>query len=108
MEDIPVEIPELPSEQAIDRLVSLLEPYRRITQPTFYGMGNLPDGGSLLVGNHTIYGFLDLPFMMARSGRAAGSSPAVRATTPTTRSRSGGTFSARAGWSAAPATMSAP
>ena len=61
----PAEIPVLPSEQAIDRLVSLLEPYRRITAPKFYGMGNLPDDGSLLVGNHTIYGFLDLPFMMA-------------------------------------------
>ena len=65
MADNPVEIPELPSEQAIDRLVSLLEPYRRITQPKFYGIENLPDDGSLLVGNHTIYGFLDLPFMMA-------------------------------------------
>jgi 1-acyl-sn-glycerol-3-phosphate acyltransferase len=65
MTDNPAEIPELPSEQAIDRLVSLLEPYRRITQPKFYGIENLPDDGSLLVGNHTIYGFLDLPFMMA-------------------------------------------
>jgi hypothetical protein len=65
MADNPAEIPELPSGQAIDRLVSLLEPYRRITQPKFYGIGNLPDDGSLLVGNHTIYGFLDLPFMLA-------------------------------------------
>ena len=65
MADNPAEIPELPSEQAIGRLVSLLEPYRRITQPKFYGIGSLPDDGSLLVGNHTIYGFLDLPFMMA-------------------------------------------
>ena len=61
----PAQIPVLPSEQAIDRLVSLLEPYRRITAPTFYGIENLPDDGSLLVGNHTIYGFLDLPFMLA-------------------------------------------
>jgi 1-acyl-sn-glycerol-3-phosphate acyltransferase len=65
MADTPAEIPELPPEQAIDRLVSLLEPYTRITQPKFYGLGNLPEDGSLLVGNHTIYGFLDLPFMMA-------------------------------------------
>jgi 1-acyl-sn-glycerol-3-phosphate acyltransferase len=65
MAEDPREIPELPSEQMIDRLVSLLEPYQRITQPKFYGIGNLPDDGSLLVGNHTIYGFLDLPFMMA-------------------------------------------
>jgi 1-acyl-sn-glycerol-3-phosphate acyltransferase len=65
MADNPAEIPELPSEQAIGRLVTLLEPYRRLTQPKFYGIGNVPDDGSLLVGNHTIYGFLDLPFMMA-------------------------------------------
>jgi 1-acyl-sn-glycerol-3-phosphate acyltransferase len=65
MAEDPAEIPELPSEQMIDRLVSLLEPYRRITQPTFHGIENLPGDGSLLVGNHTIYGFLDLPFMMA-------------------------------------------
>ena len=61
----PAEIPEMPSEEAMERLVSLLEPYRRITQPKFYGIGNIPDDGSLLVGNHAIYGFLDLPFMLA-------------------------------------------
>jgi 1-acyl-sn-glycerol-3-phosphate acyltransferase len=65
MADNPVEIPEPPSEQAFDRLISLLEPYRRVTQPKFYGIANLPDDGSLLVGNHTIFAFLDLPFMMA-------------------------------------------
>jgi 1-acyl-sn-glycerol-3-phosphate acyltransferase len=65
MADKPAEIPKLPSEQAIGRLVTLLEPYRRITQPKFYGIENLPDDGALMVGNHTIYGFLDLPFMMA-------------------------------------------
>ena len=65
MTEKPAEIPELPSEQAIDRLVALLEPYRRITRPKFYGIDNLFDEGALLVGNHTIYGFLDLPFMMA-------------------------------------------
>ena len=65
MAEDPTGIPELPSEQTIDRLVSLLDPYRRVTQPKFYGIANLPDDGSLLVGNHTIYAFLDLPFMMA-------------------------------------------
>ena len=48
MTDNRAEIPELPSKEAIDRLVSLLEPYRRITQPKFYGMGNIPGDGSLL------------------------------------------------------------
>jgi len=61
----PVEIPDLPSEASIDRLVSLLAPFLRICQPKLYGLSNLPTDGSLLVGNHTIYGFLDLPFMMA-------------------------------------------
>jgi 1-acyl-sn-glycerol-3-phosphate acyltransferase len=65
MADSSAEIPDLPSAQTIDRLVSLLEPYRRITQPEFYGTENVPDDGSLLVGNHSIYAFLDLPFLMA-------------------------------------------
>jgi 1-acyl-sn-glycerol-3-phosphate acyltransferase len=37
----------------------------RVTQPKIYGVEHLPEDGSLLVGNHTIYGFLDLPFLMA-------------------------------------------
>ena len=59
------DIPRLPPGPTIDRLLWLLEPYRQITHPKFYGIANLPDGGSLLVGNHSIYAFLDLPFMMA-------------------------------------------
>ena len=46
MADHPTEIRELPSEQAIDRLASLVEPYRRITAPKFYDIGSLPDDGS--------------------------------------------------------------
>jgi 1-acyl-sn-glycerol-3-phosphate acyltransferase len=65
MTEHPVDIPELPSEQSIDRLVAALAPLLRICRPKLYGDGNLPTDGSLLVGNHTIYGFLDLPFMMA-------------------------------------------
>jgi len=65
MSDYPINIPDLPSEQQIDRLVGLTEPLARITQPKVYGIEHIPGDGSLLVGNHTIYGFLDLPFMMA-------------------------------------------
>jgi 1-acyl-sn-glycerol-3-phosphate acyltransferase len=65
MNKYPVEIPELPAEQWIDRLVSVVEPFSRLSQPRLYGVENLPADGSLLVGNHTIYGFLDLPLMMA-------------------------------------------
>ncbi len=65
MTEPPVEIPGLPPERWIDRLASLVEPFSRVTQPKLYGVEHLPAHGSLLVGNHTIYGFLDLPFMMA-------------------------------------------
>ena len=65
MTDKPTEIPELPAERSIDRLVSLLEPISRVIQPQLYGVEHLPADGSLLVGNHTIYGLLDVPFMMA-------------------------------------------
>jgi 1-acyl-sn-glycerol-3-phosphate acyltransferase len=58
-------IPDLPSEREIDRLVALLEPVSRVIQPKLYGVEHLPADGSLLVGNHTIYGLLDVPFMLA-------------------------------------------
>jgi hypothetical protein len=65
MADDPNEIPQLPSERAIEQLVSLLEPLSRIIQHKLYGVEHRPGEGSLLAGNHTIYGFLDLPFMTA-------------------------------------------
>src|SRR4051794_14738702 len=65
MADYPVDIPDLLADRQIDRLVTVLEPLARVTQPKVYGIENLPDDGSLLVGNHTIYGLLDLPFLMA-------------------------------------------
>jgi 1-acyl-sn-glycerol-3-phosphate acyltransferase len=61
----PVHIPDLPSEQSIDRLVAILAPVARITQPKVCGIERIPDDGVLFVGNHTIFGFMDLPFMMA-------------------------------------------
>jgi 1-acyl-sn-glycerol-3-phosphate acyltransferase len=36
-----------------------------VLQPKVYRAEHVPADGSLLVGNHTIYGFLDLPFKMA-------------------------------------------
>jgi hypothetical protein len=44
------QIRELPSEQGIDRLVALLAPLARVTQPKVYGIERVPDDGSLLVG----------------------------------------------------------
>jgi 1-acyl-sn-glycerol-3-phosphate acyltransferase len=36
-----------------------------MSQPRIYGLENVPDDGWLLVGNHTIYGLLDVPLMIA-------------------------------------------
>ncbi len=47
------------------RLVSLLGPYRRITDPKCHGIENIPDEGSLLVGNHSTYALLDAPLLVA-------------------------------------------
>ena len=63
--DTKAKIPDLPPERWIDHLVSLLEPLSRVIQPKLYGVERLPADGSLLVGNHSIYGLLDVPFMMA-------------------------------------------
>ncbi len=65
MEDHEIDIPGIPPDRQIDLLVGLLEPLERVTRPKVYGIENVPDDGSLLVGNHTLYAFLDLPFMLA-------------------------------------------
>lgn len=61
----PVRIPDLPSPGQRDRLASVIVPLRALTKPKLYGLEHVPRDGALFVGNHTIYGFLDLPFMMA-------------------------------------------
>ncbi len=49
----------------MDRLAALLAPLARVTQPKLYGVDGVPERGALFVGNHTLFAFLDLPFMMA-------------------------------------------
>jgi len=63
-ESAPAEIPPLPGGGQLDHLATILAPLSRIAQPRFYGMQNIPADGSLLAGNHTLYAFLDLPFML--------------------------------------------
>jgi 1-acyl-sn-glycerol-3-phosphate acyltransferase len=63
------EIPEAPSDAAMDRLTFLLQPLSRIARPKLYGLDNLPADGSLVVGNHTIYGLMDVPFMITEVWR---------------------------------------
>ena len=58
------EVPELLEGGQLDHLASILAPLGQIAQPRFYGMHNIPADGSLLAGNHTLYAFLDLPFML--------------------------------------------
>ncbi len=46
-------------------VVKALAPLRRIVKPKFYGIEHVPKGGALLVGNHNLYGMLDLTFLVA-------------------------------------------
>src|SRR5271166_2586950 len=64
-ENAQVAIPALPGGGQLDHLAAILTPLKRVVQPRFYGMQNIPADGSLLAGNHTLYAFLDLPFMLA-------------------------------------------
>ncbi len=43
----------------------MLRPLARLTQPHIEGIERIPGRGALFVGNHTLFAFLDLPFMMA-------------------------------------------
>lgn len=48
----------------IERVARLVAPLERLAAPLFVGMDNIPEDRPLLfVGNHTIYGLFDVPFM---------------------------------------------
>jgi 1-acyl-sn-glycerol-3-phosphate acyltransferase len=63
--EVAVKIPDPPPAYQLDLVVGAIRPLRRVTSPKVYGMENIPDRGALLVGNHTIFGLLDVPFMIA-------------------------------------------
>jgi 1-acyl-sn-glycerol-3-phosphate acyltransferase len=53
-------------------LSALLAPWRALTDPVFFGLEHVPRNGPVvLVGNHSIFGILDLPLMIdgIRRGR---------------------------------------
>ncbi|MCA9564109.1 MAG: acyltransferase family protein [Myxococcales bacterium] len=53
-----------PPTRSIKRAIRMLEPWRILTAPKVFGMENVPDERPLLfVGNHTIFGILDVPMM---------------------------------------------
>jgi 1-acyl-sn-glycerol-3-phosphate acyltransferase len=54
-----------PNATEIAAAKALLEPWRLLTAPKFYGAENVPtDKPFLLVGNHTLMGVLDVPLMI--------------------------------------------
>ena len=59
------ELPERPSTDAMAPIVKVLAPLRRLIKPKFYGIEHVPEHRALLVGNHTLYGVLDLLLLYA-------------------------------------------
>jgi 1-acyl-sn-glycerol-3-phosphate acyltransferase len=57
----------------LDALSALLAPWRALTDPVFFGSEHIPRRGAvLLVGNHTLFGLLDLPLMVDEIRRERG------------------------------------
>ncbi len=64
--------PEKPSVN-VDQVARRLAPLERLLSPYFMGIDRIPDTRPLLfVGNHTIYGVLDVPFMYLELYRRRG------------------------------------
>lgn len=54
-------------DDAVDAIRSMIRPWERLVDPRFSGLENIPDERPLLfVGNHTLFGALDLPFMFLK------------------------------------------
>jgi 1-acyl-sn-glycerol-3-phosphate acyltransferase len=65
-----------PKALALDLAFELLEPWRKITRPKFVGLDRIPDERPLLfVGNHTLFGVLDVPLMFRELWRKKGIFP---------------------------------
>jgi len=58
-------VPAAPSAKSLAPVVKALAPVRRIIKPKFYGIEHVPQGGALLVGNHTLNVVFDLMFLIA-------------------------------------------
>lgn len=55
-----------PEPESVERGLSLLRPLRMVVDPVVIGAERIPDDRPLLlVGNHTIFGVLDVPFLYA-------------------------------------------
>lgn len=60
-----VRIPRMASRLQINLITHVVDQLARVTRPEFDGLERIPDEPVMLVGNHTIYGVLDVPFLMA-------------------------------------------
>src|ERR1700756_351988 len=67
-----IDVPPTPSADQLDEAFRATRALATVIQPEVYGIENVPADGSLLVGNHTIYAFLDLPFMLDEVNRRRG------------------------------------
>src|SRR4051812_32594112 len=57
-------LPPRPGPVEMARMMRVVDPYLRFARPAFTGWENVPTGGPLLfVGNHTLYGFIDVPLI---------------------------------------------
>jgi 1-acyl-sn-glycerol-3-phosphate acyltransferase len=56
----------------MNRMASVLAPLERITDPKVYGVERIPERGALFVGNHTLFGLVDVPFMASQLWRRRG------------------------------------
>ena len=62
------DVPERPSAEALAPMAKVLAPLRQLIKPKFYGLEHVPKQHALLVGNHTLYGILDLLLLYAEFG----------------------------------------
>src|SRR5258706_11476147 len=64
-EDELLQPPPAPSREELKIALRALAPWRALTRPHVVGIDNVPEHGRvLLVGNHTIYGLLDVPLLV--------------------------------------------
>ena len=56
----------------MNRVASVIAPLERITEPKVYGVERIPERGALFVGNHTLFGLIDVPFMATQLWRRRG------------------------------------
>lgn len=49
----------------VQAMAKAIKPFEAVVQPCVFGLENIPTTGpAIFVGNHTIYGILDIPFLM--------------------------------------------